>query len=88
MTEMEFWYEEGGSRAEGRSRNLKQSKRWWLPMPQVPMNGLSDDERKKLFNQAKLVHQIFKAAKSINETILLEMPIPKIIGEALPKVSQ
>nr|GFD17580.1 Rop guanine nucleotide exchange factor 14-like [Tanacetum cinerariifolium] len=45
----------------------------------------SDGERKKLLNQAKLVHQIFKAAKTINESILLEMPVPKIIGEALPK---
>ncbi|KAJ9536830.1 hypothetical protein OSB04_029563 [Centaurea solstitialis] len=87
MTDMEFWYEEGGSRAEGRTKNVKQSKRWWLPMPQVPIGGLSDGGRKKLLNQAKLVHQIFKAAKSINETILLEMPIPKIIGDALPKVT-
>nr|GEU58575.1 Rop guanine nucleotide exchange factor 14 [Tanacetum cinerariifolium] len=85
MTETEFWYEEGGSRAEGRSRNLKQSKRWWLLMPQVPIGGLSDGERKKLLNQAKLVHQIFKATKTINESILLEMPVTKIIGEALPK---
>ncbi|XP_023770593.1 rop guanine nucleotide exchange factor 14 [Lactuca sativa] len=85
MTETEFWYEEGGSRAEGRDRNVKQSKRWWLPMPQVPIGGLSNDERKKLLNKGKLVNQIFKAAKSINETVLLEMPIPSIIGEALPK---
>nr|GEV29089.1 Rop guanine nucleotide exchange factor 14 isoform X1 [Tanacetum cinerariifolium] len=85
MTKTEFWYEEGGSRDEGRSRNLKQSKRWWLPMPQVPIGGLSDGERKKLLNQAKLVHQIFKATKTINKSILIEMPITKIIGEALPK---
>ncbi|KAI3707329.1 hypothetical protein L6452_25750 [Arctium lappa] len=85
MTITEFWYEEGGSQAEGRTKSVKQSKRWWLPMPQVPVGGLSDGERKKLLNQAKLVHQVFKAAKSINETILLEMPIPNIIGEALPK---
>lgn len=85
MTETEFWYEEGGSRAEGRNKNVKQSKRWWLPMPQVPIGGLSNGERKKLLNKAKLVHQIFKAAKSINETILLEMPIPSTITEALPK---
>ncbi|KAI3505398.1 hypothetical protein L1887_27527 [Cichorium endivia] len=85
MTETEFWYEEGGSRAEGRNKNVKQSKRWWLPMPQVPIGGLSNVERRKLVNKAKLVNQIFKAAKSINETILLEMPIPSIITEALPK---
>lgn len=86
MTKMEFWYEEGGSRAEGRGGNLKQSKRWWLPTPQVPVGGLSDGERKKLLEKAKLVHQIFKAAQSINEAILLEMSIPNIISDALPKV--
>ncbi|KVH89825.1 Plant specific Rop nucleotide exchanger, PRONE [Cynara cardunculus var. scolymus] len=87
MTITEFWYEEGGCQAEGRIKSVKQSKRWWLPTPRVPVGGLSDGERKKLLNQAKLVHQIFKAAKSINEAILLEMPIPTIIGEALPKAS-
>ncbi|KAD5508074.1 hypothetical protein E3N88_15777 [Mikania micrantha] len=84
MTNTEFWYEEG-SQAEGKSKSLKEGKRWWLPMPRVPVGGLSDGQRKRLLNQAKLVHQIFKAAKSINESILLEMPVPKIIGEALPE---
>ncbi|KAI7752976.1 hypothetical protein M8C21_026717, partial [Ambrosia artemisiifolia] len=81
MVETEFWYDEGGSRAEGRV----QSKRWWLPAPQVPIGGLSDGQRKKLLTQAKLVLQIFKAAKSVNEDILLEMPIPKAISDVLPK---
>ncbi|KAL8209981.1 hypothetical protein R6Q57_006713 [Mikania cordata] len=85
MTDTEFWYDEGGSRAEGRGGNLKQSKRWWLPTPLVPVGGLSDGERKKLVHHAKVVLQIFKAAQSINEAILLEMPIPKIISDALPK---
>ncbi|KAI3716844.1 hypothetical protein L1987_68034 [Smallanthus sonchifolius] len=84
MTNTEFWYEEG-SQAERESKSVKEGKIWWLPTPRVPVGGLSDGERKRLLNQAKLVHQIFKAAKSINETILSEMPIPKIIGEALPK---
>ncbi|MFS7962765.1 putative transcription factor B3-Domain family [Helianthus anomalus] len=53
MMEMEFSYDEGGSRAEGRS------KRWWLPTPQVSVSGLSDGQRKKLLTQAKLVLQIF-----------------------------
>lgn len=81
MKNSEFWYEEGGVHLQTDKRN----NRGWLPVPQVPINGLSNGERKKLLNQAKLVHQIFKAAKSINETILIEMPIPKIIGDALPK---
>lgn len=85
MKNNEFWYAEGGSRAEGRGSSARQSKRWWLPLPQVPMAGLSDIERKKLLDQCKFVHQVLKAAKSINENVLLEMPIPSTIREALPK---
>uniref|UniRef100_A0A5B7AWU5 Putative rop guanine nucleotide exchange factor 14 n=1 Tax=Davidia involucrata TaxID=16924 RepID=A0A5B7AWU5_DAVIN len=85
MVNTEFWYAEGGSRAEGRSRSARQSKRWWLPSPQVPNSGLSDTERKKLLYQGKMVRQVLKAAKSINENVLLEMPVPTIIKDALPK---
>ncbi|EEF42526.1 rop guanine nucleotide exchange factor 14 isoform X2 [Ricinus communis] len=85
MVNNEFWYSEVGSRAEGRSKSTKQSKRWWLPLPQVPTTGLSDSERKKLLHKSKVVYQVFKAAKSINENILLEMPVPTIIRDALPK---
>uniref|UniRef100_A0A5B7AV64 Putative rop guanine nucleotide exchange factor 14 n=1 Tax=Davidia involucrata TaxID=16924 RepID=A0A5B7AV64_DAVIN len=85
MVNTEFWYAEGGSRAEGRSRSARQSKRWWLPSPQVPISGLSETRRKKLLYQGKVVHQVLKAAKSINENVLLEMPVPTIIKDALPK---
>ncbi|KAJ8555281.1 hypothetical protein K7X08_012777 [Anisodus acutangulus] len=85
MVNTEFWYTEVGSRAEGRSRSAGESKRWWLPSPQVPIAGLSDPERNKLLNQGKLVNQIFKAAKAINENVLSEMPVPTIIKDALPK---
>ncbi|XP_062095715.1 rop guanine nucleotide exchange factor 14 [Humulus lupulus] len=86
MVSTEFWYAEGGSRAEGRSKNApKGSKRWWLPMPQVPDSGLSDSARKKLIKQGGVVHQVFKAARSINQSVLFEMPVPTIIGVALPK---
>ncbi|KAM0043697.1 putative PRONE domain, Rop guanine nucleotide exchange factor [Helianthus debilis subsp. tardiflorus] len=84
MTNTEHWYEEG-SRSEGKNKSVEEGERWWLPMPRVPAGGLSNGKRKRLLNQTKLVHQIFKAAKSINETILAEMPVPKIIGQALPK---
>lgn len=87
MIDTEFWYLEGGSRAEGRNNSTGQSNRWWLPSPQVPASGLSDSARKKLLNQGKVVHQVFKAAKSINKNVLLEMPVPDVIREALPKVS-
>ncbi|KAM0046533.1 putative PRONE domain, Rop guanine nucleotide exchange factor [Helianthus debilis subsp. tardiflorus] len=86
MMNTEFWYEEV-SQAERKGESVKEGRRWWPLMPHVPVGGLSGEERKKILNQAKIVHQIFMATKSINETILLEMPIPKIIGEVLPKVT-
>ncbi|KAK1367689.1 Rop guanine nucleotide exchange factor 14 [Heracleum sosnowskyi] len=85
MIDTEFWYVEGSSRAEGKSCCTGQSNRWWLPSPQVPAAGLSDTERRKLLNQGKVVHQVFKAAKSINKNVLLEIPVPDVIREALPK---
>lgn len=88
MVHTEFWYTEVGSRAEGRSRSAGQSMRWWLPSPQVPTVGLSDIERKRLLHQGKLIYQVFKAAKAINENVLVEMPIPIAIKDALPKVNE
>ncbi|KAK1568694.1 hypothetical protein Q3G72_027639 [Acer saccharum] len=85
MVNTEFWYSEVGSRAEGRNKSTRESKRWWLPLPQVPTTGLSDTGRKKLLCQGKVVYQVLKAAKSINENVLLEMPVPAIIRDALPK---
>ncbi|PON68590.1 PRONE domain containing protein [Parasponia andersonii] len=86
MVSTEFWYAEGGSRAEGRNQGApKSSKRWWLPTPQVPESGLSDSARKKLINHGRVVHQVFKAARSINQSVLLEMPVPTMIRDAIPK---
>ncbi|KAL7159685.1 hypothetical protein ABFS83_01G044700 [Erythranthe nasuta] len=86
MVGTEFWYTEVGSRAEGRNRSGDgKSMRWWLPSPRVPTIGLSDIERKRLLHHGKLIYQIFKAAKSINENVLAEMPIPTAIKDALPK---
>lgn len=86
MVDTEFGYVEGGSRGEGRSRTPRQSRRWWLPSPQVPATGLSDTAKNKLLNQGRVVHQVFKAARTIKESVLLEMPVPTIIKDALPKV--
>ncbi|XP_074283134.1 rop guanine nucleotide exchange factor 14-like [Silene latifolia] len=85
MVGTEFWYAEGNSRKGGGGGSARQSKRWWLPYPQVPPGGLSETARKKLLSQGNVVHQVFKAAKSINENVLLEMTVPKAIQEALPK---
>lgn len=86
MTNMEFWYAEGGNKAEGRDINAQHSKNWGLPSPKVPKCGLSDTEKKKLLHQSGVVRQVFKAAKSINESVLYEMPVPAIIKDALAKV--
>lgn len=87
MVDTEFWYAEGGSRGEGRGRNgsTRLSKKWWLPSPQVPDFGLSISQRKRLVFQGKFVHQVLKAAKSINEQVLLQLPIPAAVKDALPK---
>ncbi|KAE9613224.1 hypothetical protein Lal_00027684 [Lupinus albus] len=85
MVKTEFWYAEGGSRAEGRNTSACPSKRWWLPSPQVPRTGLSDTERKRLLHHGRVVSQVFKAVKSINENVLLEMPVPANIKDALAK---
>ncbi|KAK5812834.1 Rop guanine nucleotide exchange factor 1 -like protein [Gossypium arboreum] len=85
MVNAQFYYAEVGSRAEGRNKSARESKRWWLPLPQVPKTGLSDTERQKLQCKGKVVYQVFKAAASINENVLLEIPLPSIIRDALPK---
>ncbi|CAJ1942017.1 unnamed protein product [Sphenostylis stenocarpa] len=85
MVNTEFWYAEEGSRSEGRNTTGRQSKRWWLPSPRVPRTGLSEVERKRLLDKGRMVHQIFKAAKAINDNMLLEIPVPTIIKDALLK---
>ncbi|KAL0770550.1 hypothetical protein Bca101_035701 [Brassica carinata] len=77
MVSTEFWYSEVGRRAE--------SRRWWLPSPKVPKPGLSSLVRKNLLEKGNVVYQSFKAAKSINGEVLLEMPVPTIIKDSLPK---
>jgi PRONE (Plant-specific Rop nucleotide exchanger) len=85
MFETEFWYEECGNKSG--QDGQKQSKRWWLPSPRVPEIGLSEFERKKIVFRAKVVHQVLKAAKSINEQVLLQMPLPPTVSDALPKAN-
>ena len=88
MVSTEFWYSEVGRRAEGKNEISRESRRWWLPSPKVPKPGLSSLVRKNLLEKGNVVYQSFKAAKSINEEVLLEMPIPTIIKDSLPKVKK
>ncbi|KAJ8448353.1 hypothetical protein Cgig2_021981 [Carnegiea gigantea] len=86
MVGTEFWYAEGNSRGKG----TVESNSWWLASPRVPAHGLSNTARQKLLSLGNLVHQVFKAAKSINENVLHEMPVPEsarvCLGEELYKV--
>ncbi|XAR63056.1 hypothetical protein NMG60_11022864 [Bertholletia excelsa] len=88
--ETEFWYEEEGNSARsGSFRRVVQSQRkeekWWLPLPRVPVGGLSDEARKKLRQKRDCAGQIHKAALAINGAILAEMAIPDSYWASLPK---
>lgn len=86
----EFWYAEGGNTVvdDFGNRSKVQGKKWWLPIPRVPANGLSDETRKKLLYQRDCISQIFKAAKSINEQVLSEMEVPDVYWDTLPKTGK
>ncbi|XP_057857589.1 rop guanine nucleotide exchange factor 14 isoform X2 [Cryptomeria japonica] len=90
LGQTEFWYAEGGNEGMNdlHSVSMTHGKKWWLPVPKVPLNGLSDEARKKLLYQRDCINQIFKAAKSINEQILSEMEVPEVFWDTLPKTGK
>ncbi|CAN6969639.1 hypothetical protein IGI04_032864 [Brassica rapa subsp. trilocularis] len=91
----EFWYAEEGSlsmksarSATGSFRKVivqRKEEKWWLPVPLVPLEGLSDKARKQLKNKRESTNQIHKAAMAINSSILSEMEIPESYMATLPK---
>ncbi|PON43032.1 PRONE domain containing protein [Parasponia andersonii] len=91
----EFWYAEQGSMSSnsGRSgpsgsfRKIVQRKdeKWWLPVPCVPPEGLSEKARKHLRHKRDCANQIHKAAMAINSSILAEIEIPDTYMATLPK---
>ena len=93
----EFWYAEQGSMSSnstcsgpsGSFRRIVQRKdeKWWLPVPCVPPEGLSEKARKHLRHKRDCANQIHKAAMAINSSILAEMEIPESYIATLPKVS-
>ncbi|GAB2267801.1 Rop guanine nucleotide exchange factor 1 [Dionaea muscipula] len=93
--ETEFWYVDRGviSAAEADDHrvystgrpSVRQEDKWWLPMPKVPANGLSEEVRKKLQQCRECTNQILKAAVAINGSVLAEMEIPAAYIESLPK---
>ncbi|XP_057772941.1 rop guanine nucleotide exchange factor 1-like [Salvia miltiorrhiza] len=59
--------------------------KWWLPFPKVPANGLSDESRMILQQCKECTQQIFKAALAINSSVLLDMEVPQVYFDTLPK---
>lgn len=88
----EFWYVDQGILApevDGTSSSregLRQEEKWWLPIPRVPPDGLSEDFWRNLQNKRERTNQIFKAAMAINAIALAEMEVPESYLSALPKV--
>lgn len=88
----EFWYVDQGILApdtDGSSsfrRPLpRQEEKWWLPVPRVPLGGLSENSRKHLQHKRDCTNQILKAAMAINSIMLADMEVPESYFESLPK---
>ncbi|KAH6758814.1 RHO guanyl-nucleotide exchange factor 8 [Perilla frutescens var. frutescens] len=80
----EFYY--GSKDDDSKSDKAARSDdKWWIPVPKVPPNGLSEATRKWLQYQKDSVNQVLKAAMAINAQVLTEMEIPEAYIEALPK---
>lgn len=81
----EFYYVSKDDDKE-KAQPARSDDKWWIPVPKVPPNGLSETTRKWLQYQKDSVNQVLKAAMAINAQILTEMEIPESYIEALPKV--
>ncbi|KAG6434334.1 hypothetical protein SASPL_105959 [Salvia splendens] len=92
----EFWYAEQGSMSGNSTRSgsfrrivqpqpQRNGEKWWLPVPCVPLGGLSEKSKKHLRQKHDRASQIHKAAMAINSGILSEMQIPESYMATLPK---
>ncbi|KAM3325568.1 rop guanine nucleotide exchange factor 7 [Capsicum chacoense] len=88
----EFWYVDQGVLAEEtdgsssfRNPLPRQEEKWWLPVPRVPIDGLSENAKKQLQHKRDCTNQILKAAMAINSNTLAEMEVPESFLENLPK---
>ncbi|KAL0463873.1 UNVERIFIED_CONTAM: Rop guanine nucleotide exchange factor 12 [Sesamum latifolium] len=77
----EFYY----TSKNDKDSDKRDDDKWWIPVPKVPPNGLSEASRKWVQYQKDSVHQVLKAAMAINAQVLSEMEIPECYIEALPK---
>lgn len=90
----EFWYVDQGivssendGSASFRRKIQRQEEKWWLPVPRLAPNGLTEDARTELNHKRDCATQILKAAMAINSVSLTEMDVPESYLETLPKVS-
>lgn len=88
----EFWYVDQGVLAEETDGSSsfqnplpRQEEKWWLPVPRVPIDGLSENAKKQLQHKRDCTNQILKAAMAINSNTLAEMEVPESFLENLPK---
>ncbi|KAL0428865.1 UNVERIFIED_CONTAM: Rop guanine nucleotide exchange factor 3 [Sesamum radiatum] len=93
----EFWYAEQGSMSGNSTRSgsfrrivvqpqpQRKEEKWWLPVPCVSPDGLSEKSKKHLQQKRDCAYQIHKAAMAINSAILAEMQIPESYMASLPK---
>ncbi|KAJ8551054.1 hypothetical protein K7X08_000424 [Anisodus acutangulus] len=88
----EFWYvdqgllgEEGDGSSSFHNHLPRQEEKWWLPVPRVPIDGLSENAKKQLQHKRDCTNQILKAAMAINSNTLAEMEVPESYLENLPK---
>ncbi|XP_050385069.1 rop guanine nucleotide exchange factor 5-like isoform X2 [Argentina anserina] len=92
FTNTEFWYVDQGvvaPEADGsasfRKTVQRQEEKWWLPVPRVASDGLSESSRKQLHHTRECTNQILKAAMAINNLALADMEVPESYLETLPK---
>ncbi|XP_071716374.1 rop guanine nucleotide exchange factor 2-like [Rutidosis leptorrhynchoides] len=91
--ETEFWYNKAGSMSSNsRSESFRQTSlphrnedKWWLPVPCVSMDGLSEMAKKHLKQKRDAANQIHKAAMAINANVLSDMEVPHTYIASLPK---
>ncbi|CAA0822365.1 Rop guanine nucleotide exchange factor 12 [Striga hermonthica] len=82
----EFYYvSKDDEESSQKGKNVRSDNKWWIPVPKVPPNGLSEVTRKWMQYQKDSVNQVLKAAMAINAQVLSEMEIPESYIEALPK---
>ncbi|GFZ04163.1 rop guanine nucleotide exchange factor-like protein [Actinidia rufa] len=80
----EFSYVSKDEESE-KGKTKRKDDKWWIPMPKVPPNGLSEVTKKWLQFQKDSVNQVLKAAMAINAQVLSEMVIPENYIDSLPK---